>query len=91
MPVATFSSGPVNSLRGAAALCGVRDAVVLDIGGTTTDVGVLVNGLPRPAPRAVKFAGQNFAIDYNQILEEWRAAGDLAVKARPQPLMWGCV
>ncbi len=64
LPVATFQSGPVNSLRGAAVLCGVRDGVVLDIGGTTTDVGVIVNGLPRPAPRAVKFAGEGKGLTF---------------------------
>jgi len=57
MPVATFQSGPVNSLRGAALLSGLQDGVVIDVGGTTTDVGVLVGGLPRPAPRTVKVAG----------------------------------
>ncbi|KAL4447891.1 hypothetical protein ABPG75_005110 [Micractinium tetrahymenae] len=57
MPVATFQSGPVNSLRGAALLTGMQDGIVVDIGGTTTDVGVLVGGLPRPAPRTVRLAG----------------------------------
>lgn len=46
-PVLTFASGPTNSMRGAAFLSGIRDAVVVDIGGTTSDVGVLVNGFPR--------------------------------------------
>ena len=57
LPVATFQSGPVNSLRGAAALTGLQQAAAVDIGGTTTDVGMLVGGLPRPAPRAVRCAG----------------------------------
>ncbi|KAK3086626.1 hypothetical protein FSP39_021189 [Pinctada imbricata] len=48
-PVLTFSSGPTNSMRGAAFLCGIEDAVVIDIGGTTTDVGVLSKGFPRQA------------------------------------------
>ena len=46
-PVATFASGPTNSMRGAAFLSGVSDGVVVDIGGTTTDIGVLTNGFPR--------------------------------------------
>lgn len=46
-PVLTFASGPTNSIRGAACLSGLKDALVVDIGGTTTDVGVLVNGFPR--------------------------------------------
>ncbi|PRW56447.1 hydantoinase subunit beta [Chlorella sorokiniana] len=57
LPVATFQSGPVNSLRGAALLTGLKHAAVIDIGGTTTDVGLLVGGLPRPAPRVTLLAG----------------------------------
>ena len=38
-PVLTFASGPTNSMRGAAFLSGVQEAIVVDIGGTTTDVG----------------------------------------------------
>ncbi len=48
-PVQTFSSGPTNSIRGAAYLSGLQNAIVVDIGGTTTDVGVLKNGFPREA------------------------------------------
>lgn len=46
-PVVTCSAGPTNSLRGAAFLTGIDDALVMDIGGTTTDVGFLVRGFPR--------------------------------------------
>mmetsp|Transcript_3754 Transcript_3754/g.5242 ORF Transcript_3754/g.5242 Transcript_3754/m.5242 type:complete len:994 (+) Transcript_3754:143-3124(+) len=48
-PVKTFASGPTNSMRGAAFLSGLKDAVVVDIGGTSTDVGVLKKGLTRKA------------------------------------------
>jgi N-methylhydantoinase A/oxoprolinase/acetone carboxylase beta subunit len=48
-PVATFASGPTNSMRGAAYLSGLTDCAVVDIGGTTTDVGILVGGFPREA------------------------------------------
>ena len=56
-PVATFASGPTNSMRGAAFLSGIRDGVVLDVGGTTSDIGVLVHGFPREASSAVSVAG----------------------------------
>lgn len=56
-PVATFASGPTNSMRGAAFLSGVRDGVVIDVGGTTSDIGVLVHGFPREASSAVSVAG----------------------------------
>ena len=56
-PVLTFASGPTNSMRGAAYLSGLTDAVVVDIGGTTTDVGVLVNGFPRESAVTVDIGG----------------------------------
>lgn len=56
-PVLTFSSGPTNSMRGAAFLTGLSDAMVIDIGGTTTDVGVLTAGFPREASFAVDIGG----------------------------------
>ena len=46
-PVLTFASGPTNSMRGARFLPDTAQALVMDIGGTTTDVGVLVHGAPR--------------------------------------------
>lgn len=46
-PVLTIGSGPSNSIRGAAQLSGVTAGIVADVGGTTTDIGVLVAGLPR--------------------------------------------
>lgn len=53
-PIRTFSSGPTNSMRGAAFLCSIdhrtkgKSIMVVDIGGTTTDVGLLLsNGFPR--------------------------------------------
>lgn len=56
-PVFTIASGPTNSMRGAAFLSGVTDGIVLDIGGTTTDGGALVNGFPREASVAIEIAG----------------------------------
>lgn len=56
-PVFTFASGPTNSMRGAAFLSGLKDGMVVDIGGTTTDVGALVSGFPREASVAVKIGG----------------------------------
>jgi N-methylhydantoinase A/oxoprolinase/acetone carboxylase beta subunit len=56
-PVATFASGPTNSMRGAAALSGMESCAVVDIGGTTSDIGVLHNGFPRQAAAEVTVAG----------------------------------
>ena len=56
-PVLTFASGPTNSIRGAAYLSGLRNALVVDIGGTTTDAGILVNGFPRESGAALDMGG----------------------------------
>ncbi|WP_299843841.1 hydantoinase/oxoprolinase family protein [uncultured Jannaschia sp.] len=56
-PVFSFASGPTNSMRGAALLAGVEDAMVCDVGGTTADVGCLVNGFPREANNVVEVGG----------------------------------
>ena len=57
MPVLTIGSGPANSIRGAAALTGMSDAHVIDVGGTTTDVGVIRGGFPRVAAVGVDIGG----------------------------------
>jgi N-methylhydantoinase A/oxoprolinase/acetone carboxylase beta subunit len=56
-PVFTFASGPTNSMRGAAFLTGAREAMVVDLGGTTSDVGMLIRGFPREASVAVEIGG----------------------------------
>ena len=56
-PVLSLSSGPTNSMTGAAFLSGASEGVVVDVGGTTTDVGYLRAGFPREAPREVEVGG----------------------------------
>ncbi|HSJ27499.1 MAG TPA: hydantoinase/oxoprolinase family protein [Acidimicrobiia bacterium] len=56
-PVSTFASGPTNSMRGAATLSGLSDCAVIDVGGTTTDIGILRSGFPREAPMSIDIGG----------------------------------
>ncbi|MGO4571246.1 hydantoinase/oxoprolinase N-terminal domain-containing protein [Microvirga sp. 2TAF3] len=56
-PVYSFASGPTNSMRGAAFLSGREDGMVIDVGGTTSDIGCLVNGFPREANNIVEVGG----------------------------------
>jgi len=46
-PVLTIASGPTNSIRGGVYLTQQTQAIILDIGGTTSDLGMVQNGLPR--------------------------------------------
>jgi N-methylhydantoinase A/oxoprolinase/acetone carboxylase beta subunit len=85
-PVLTIGSGPANSIRGAAFLTGRTDALVADVGGTSTDVGVLVNGFPRESSQGVEIGGirTNFrmpdlvtiALGGGTVLSEGRSDGD---------------
>lgn len=57
LPILTVGSGPTNSMRGACALAGLSDALVIDVGGTSADVGILVDGFPRESSAAVEVGG----------------------------------
>ncbi|KAJ7116355.1 hydantoinase/oxoprolinase [Mycena epipterygia] len=80
LPIRTFSSGATNSMRGASFLAGIdlktkeeaaKNVIVVDCGGTTTDVGVLLpSGFPRQAAAFIEVAGvrTNFSMpDVNSI------------------------
>lgn len=71
-PIRTFSSGATNSMRGAAFLCsreGIQgqSIMVVDIGGTTTDVGLLLpSGFPRQCSSHAEVGGvrMNFSMPH---------------------------
>lgn len=69
-PALTFASGPTNSLRGASRLTGLDDAIVVDIGGTTSDIGVLQDGFPRES---------NVVIDVGGVRTNFRMPDILAI------------
>jgi len=53
-PVATVLSGPAASVVGACALSGLKNAIVADMGGTTTDVAIVTNGQPELCSEGAK-------------------------------------
>ncbi|KAK6069987.1 hydantoinase protein [Seiridium cupressi] len=71
LPIRTFSSGPTNSMRGAAFLTqGLEKEamMVVDIGGTTTDVGLLLkNGFPRQAAAYSEISGVRTNFSYPDV------------------------
>ena len=56
-PVETVLSGPAASIVGAKFLTGEENAVIVDVGGTTTDIGILRNGKPRLDPEGALIGG----------------------------------
>ena len=85
-PVLTIASGPANSMRGAAFLSGVRDGIVVDVGGTSTDVGVLVKGFPREAAVAISLAGVRTTFRMPDVLSIPLGGGSLVTE---EPLTIG--
>ncbi|KIV95621.1 hypothetical protein PV10_03251 [Exophiala mesophila] len=78
LPIKTFASGPTNSLIGAAYLQGYGYAdqrmsdsqiLVIDVGGTTTDIcALLPSGFPRQAPNFVEVGGIRTAFSMPEVL-----------------------
>ena len=62
-PVETILSGPAASLIGARHLAGESDAVVFDMGGTTSDIGVLEGGEPRRHREGAVIGGWRTRVD----------------------------
>lgn len=56
-PIETILSGPAASLVGARHMTGLDNAIISDIGGTTTDVAVLDDGRPRLDPNGATVGG----------------------------------
>ncbi|KAJ4990223.1 hydantoinase [Stagonosporopsis vannaccii] len=82
LPIRTFSSGPTNSMRGAAFLVGKREdteaMMVVDVGGTTTDVGLLLaNGFPRQQAAYSELSGVRMNFSYPDVKSIGLGGGSL--------------
>jgi N-methylhydantoinase A/oxoprolinase/acetone carboxylase beta subunit len=77
MPVMTCSAGSTNSMRGAGFLSGLKEAVVIDIGGTSTDVGFLLHGFPRETVDANEIGGVRTNFNMPDVLSIGLGGGSL--------------
>jgi N-methylhydantoinase A/oxoprolinase/acetone carboxylase beta subunit len=84
-PVLTFASGPTNSMRGAAFLSGESEAIVVDIGGTTTDVGLLHKGFPRQASTTADVGGVRTNFRMPDVFSIGLGGGSLVEDGHPEP------
>ncbi|RMZ47798.1 hypothetical protein AFCA_000536 [Aspergillus flavus] len=90
MPIKTFASGPTNSMTGAAFLANLdrgggskqfdRQVLVVDIGGTTTEVcALLPSGFPRQASNFVEVGGVRTAFSMPEVLSVGLGGGSRVV------------
>lgn len=56
-PVETSLSGPAASIIGAKTLTDIKDGIVVDMGGTTTDIAILKDGKPRLTKKGAEVGG----------------------------------
>jgi N-methylhydantoinase A/oxoprolinase/acetone carboxylase beta subunit len=56
-PVEIIMSGPAASVVGGLHLCQVKDALIIDIGSTTTDIAMVHNGYPALNPKGARVGG----------------------------------
>ena len=62
-PIQTIMSGPAASVVGAAYLTKAQDAIIADIGGTTTDIALLKDGQPGTHPDGPMFHNYRMMIN----------------------------
>jgi N-methylhydantoinase A/oxoprolinase/acetone carboxylase beta subunit len=82
-PVETILSGPAASLIGAAFLARSNDAVISDMGGTTTDLGLLKDGRPVLSPDGATVGGWRTMVEAVDIATVG-FGGDSEVGSTPQ-------
>lgn len=76
-PVLTMSAGPTNSFVGAARLAGLTDAVVVDIGGTSTDIGFVRAGFPRRSLTTSQIGGVSLNLAMPDVLSVALGGGSI--------------
>ena len=81
-PILTVACGPTNSIRGASYLSQLKDAVVVDVGGTTTDLGVISNSFPRVSGVAVTIGGVRTNFRMPDVISIGLGGGSI-VRVRP--------
>ena len=70
-PVETILSGPAASLLGAAHLVGEKDAIISDIGGTTTDIAALRDGRFDLGAKGATVGGHQTMVEAVAMADSW--------------------
>lgn len=76
-PIRTIAAGPTNSFIGAAKLANLSDAVVIDMGGTSTDIGVVQGGLPRRSLNNIHIGGVSISFAAPDIMSRALGGGSI--------------
>jgi len=89
-PIETILSGPAASLIGAAELTGETNALISDIGGTTTDIAVLRDGRPTLCAEGASVGGHRTMVDAVEMFTHG-LGGDSQVRLDEQAFEGGLI
>ena len=90
-PVGTVLSGPAASVVGACALSGARNAIIADMGGTTTDIAVVTGGQPELSSDGVRIGSWKPMVEAVRVISiglggdsEVRFSGNRGIEIGPR-------
>ena len=78
-PVETILSGPAASILAGKAMSGSDDYMVIDMGGTTTDVSVVMNGKAKNVGQGIKIGGWRTSVD-GVYVDTFALGGDSTIR-----------
>ncbi len=87
-PIETILSGPAASISGARFLTGREDAVVIDVGGTTSDIGCISSGSVEICPQGAAVGGWRTHVKALN-MSTVGLGGDSAIRIEEQDLQIG--
>lgn len=86
-PVLTISAGPTNSFIGGSRLVKQKNLIVVDIGGTSTDVGLIKNGFPMRSINRSQIGGVSLNFQMPDILSTALGGGTILTVKDERPLL----
>lgn len=88
-PVETLLCGPAASVKGGMELAGEADCLIVDMGGTTTDIAIVKGGMPKKASEGISIGSWRTFVT-GVFIETFGLGGDSAVRfGRSGSLMLG--
>ena len=78
-PVETILSGPASSVTGGINITNEKNCLIIDMGGTTTDISIVKNGIPLKADSGVKIGSWKTFV-HGVYIDTFGLGGDSAIR-----------
>ena len=78
-PVETILSGPASSVTGGIAMTGEKNCLIIDMGGTTTDISIVKDGVPLNADSGIKIGSWKTFV-HGVFIDTFGLGGDSAIR-----------